>query len=141
MSKYSKGFTLLEAIVALAIFAAGTVTLYAWYSTVLLGLIKAEERLVVTEFSRNVEAHLVTLNLRQAANGEYRANDYIARWNATLVEPKKQGKNLSGFQSYYELGLYDVDVRIIRLADSQEIERFSTRLVGYEGVRVPKVGF
>lgn len=131
------GFTLLEAIVALAILSSGTIALYSWYSTVLLGLNAAEERLQVVEFSRNVEAHLSTLNLQSESSGDYRSNGFSAKWSAQLVEPKKDGKTLSGGPGYYQLGLYDLSIDIVREADSVVVGEMKTRLAGHTGVRIP----
>jgi len=132
-----QGFTLLEAVVALALLAAGTIVLYGWYGTILLGLSKAEDRLLATQFSRNLEAYLLTMNLQQESSGEYRANGYLATWNAQLVEPIKDGKTLSGGLSYYQLGLYDLSIEITRESDSTYVDELETRLVGYAGSRIP----
>ncbi len=69
-----RGFTLLEAIVALTIFSSASVALYSWYGTIMIGLVRAEERLELSEFSQNVDAHLSTLNLQSESTGVYSSN-------------------------------------------------------------------
>ena len=135
----SRGFTLLEAIVALSMFSAGSMALYGWYSTVMIGLVRAEEQLEVAEFMRNVDAYLGTLNLQGEVDGSYAANGFTADWSATLVEPKKEGTNIAGQIGYYRIGLYNVDIDVFRDDTGARVENLTTRLVGYEGVRVPNI--
>lgn len=135
----TKGFTLLEAIVALTIFSTSSMALYSWYSTSMYGLMRASERLQTVEFMRNVESELRRLNLTEASKGEVTGKDFVARWEATLVEKKKDGKNAGGQMGYYRLGLYEVSIELYRVDDDQLIDEYSTRLVGYEGVRIPRL--
>ncbi len=134
-----RGFTLLEAIVALTIFSSASVALYSWYGTIMIGLVRAEERLELSEFSQNVDAHLSTLNLQSESTGVYSSNGYSARWQATLVEPKHEGRNLGGQLGYYRLGLYQLEIVIVDDDSEKALDTLVTRLVGYEGVRVPVI--
>ena len=133
------GFSLLEAIVALTIFSSASVALYSWYGTIMIGVVQAEERLELTEFSRNVDAYLSTLNLLSESAGVYSANGYSARWQAALLEPKHEGRNLGGQLGYYRLGLYELKVVIVDDSAGEELDTLVTRVVGYEGVRVPVI--
>ena len=134
-----RGFSLLEAVVALSIFSASTVALYSWYGTVMLGLARADEHLHAAEFYRNFESHLAMQNLTSESVGEYAANGMTAYWTASLVEPKHEGRNIAGQMGYYRIGLYRVDAELFRDDVDVPVERISTRLVGYERVRVPQV--
>lgn len=140
MRKKARGFSLLEAIVALAIFATSTVSLYAWYSTSLIGLIRAEENAKSLEFITNLDAHFYSLNLQDERVGEFQDGEFVAQWEANLVESKKEGRTASGTLGYHRLGLYEVSVFLYRLDDDELISSFRTRLVGYEPVRMPSNG-
>ena len=138
--KTQKGFTLLEAIVAITIFSAASVALYSWYGTVMIGLIRAQEHIESVEFYENLDSHLETLNLTEESTGQYSADGYTALWRASLLEPKKDGVNIGGAQGYYQIGLYHLEIELFREEVDEPIDRITTRLVGYEGVRVPRVG-
>ena len=97
------------------------------------------DRLEMIEFSRNFNAHLDLLNIRQETSGEYASNGLTAFWTARLVEPKKDGRTLMGSVGYYELGLYQIDAVVQRADDNQEVGQISTRVLGYEGVRLPRI--
>ena len=137
MKRRSKGFTLLEAIVALTILSMSLSALYSWYSVSLMGLIRSEEKLKVVEFMHEVDAYLVTLNLTGESTGEFTSNKMQARWQAQLLEPQTDGKNAGGQMGYYRFGLYAVDVEVFSIETGALLDQFTTRLVGYEGVRVP----
>jgi general secretion pathway protein I len=140
MRTTGKGFTLLEAVVAIAIFSTSSVALYGWYATVLIGLVRANEQISVTEFSHNLDAHLSGINLTDEGSGQYSANGLTAFWDARLIEPKKDNRNIGGQIGYYRIGLYGLDIKIHREQSETPIDEFSTRLVCYEGVRVPTMG-
>ncbi len=137
--RVERGFSLLEAIVALTIFSSASVALYSWYGTIMIGLVRAEERLELTEFSRNVDAYLTTLNLQSESTGVYSANGYSAHWQAALLEPKQEGRNLGGQLGYYRLGLYELKIVIVEDSAGKELDTLVTRVAGYEGVRVPVI--
>lgn len=134
----SRGFTLLEAIVALSIFATSTVALYSWYNVVLTGMVRTEAQLETIEFSRNLEAYLSMMQLQDEATGEFRSNGLLAIWRAELVEEKKEGRTLVGALGHYRFGLYTVNATIVEERTRQEKGHLQTRLVGYEGVRLPR---
>ena len=121
----------------MAIFATSTVSLYAWYSTSLIGLVRAEENAKSLSFVQNLDAHFYVMNLQEETTGQFQDGEFLARWSAALVEGKKEGRGPSGNLGYHRLGLYDVSVELYRRDDDQLISSFQTRLVGYEPVRVP----
>jgi len=137
----TRGFTLLEAIVAITIMSTASIALYSWYGTIMIGLVRTEDRMQVTEFARNLDAHLTTINPAGEHDGSYSANGFTAIWTARLVEPKQDGRNRGGQPGYYRVGLYELDIQVVEDATRIEIDRLSTRIVGYEGVRVPIVDF
>ena len=131
--------TLLEAVVALAILSAGLTAVFSWYGTLLVGLKRAEERLEVVQFSKNFESYLSTLNLSNEVDNVYVANGLSANWSAKLVEGKKEGKTLAGGLGHYRFGLYTVTAEIYRIGEDAQIGTLSTRIVGYEGLRLPSI--
>ena len=127
------GFTLLEAIVALAIFAAGSMALYSLFNTNLVGLGKA------ADVSRREPAvlaaveHLSSINIREQPAGLLRINGFDIAWSSSLVEPVRQGQSAAGFLGAFEVGLYDVRIELSRNGRPEDTYRL--RLAGYEKVR------
>ena len=127
------GFTLLEAIVALAIFAAGGMALYGLFNTNLVGLGKA------AEVSRREPAvlaaveHLSSINIHEQPAGQLEIGGFDVAWSSALVEPVRQGQSTAGYLGNFEVGLYDVDIQLSRngLPDSA----YRLRLAGYRQVR------
>ncbi len=127
------GFTLLEATVALAIFAAGGMALYGLFNNNLIGLGKA------ADVSRREPAvlaaveHLSSINIREQPAGELEIGDFDVSWSSSLVEPARQGQSATGFRGSFEVGLYDVAIEVSRNGRPESTYRM--RLAGYEQVR------
>ena len=137
LRKFSKGFSLLEAVVAITIFATSSIALYGWYSASMIGLIRAEERLKGELFLNNLDAYLSAINLQQETSGVYVANGFRADWVATLTEPQKEGRTKAGVIGYHQIGLYDVKIDVYSASSDRRIASQVTRLVGFTPVRLP----
>lgn len=131
--RYSVGFTLLEAIVALVVLSGSGLALYAWLNTSMFGLIRANDTLELKLLADDLDAFFSTLNITEETSRAIRVNGYDVYWDARLVEPKMPGRHSTGALNMFELGLYDVDVRVLR--DRYELGTYQTRLVGYKKVR------
>ena len=128
-----RGFTLLEAVVALTIFSAGAMALYGLFSTNLLGLARAQDvtsRIPVVE--QAVE-HLSLVNPYRQPEGELQMGRFVVSWTATQLEPLRQSQNAGGFMGSFEVGLYQVDFEISE--DERPLGTWQMRQVGYERVR------
>ena len=136
----SKGFTLLEAIVSLSILSSALVASYGWYSTITIGLIRAQERMEVLQFSKNFDSYLSTTNLVEETAGKYSSNGIYANWTSRLVEEKKDGTTLVGGLGDYRFGLYEVTAEVFFDESETSVDTISTRLVGYEAVRGQRFG-
>lgn len=135
MKTTSRGFSLLEAIVALAILSSSGVALYAWLSTSLSGLIRVDEVMEMNQVTDDLDAFFSTLNLTDESEQRLKLNGYDVDWRATLVEPKQQGRSLSGQLSHFDLGLYEVDVEVYK--GNKLLGDYTTRIVGYQRTRGP----
>jgi len=128
-----RGFTLLEAIVALVIFTMGALALYGWLSSnvITLGRIRAQQE------QERMQASALDLvrrgNPMLEPEGVRTAGDLRVTWKATLVEPAKSAVSQSGAAGLYAVGLYALDVRIER--EGRELQRFGVRQVGWKQIR------
>ena len=128
-----KGFSLLEAIVAMTILATSGLALFSWFSVTYDGVIRVEEIQDRHELMDDLHAYFATLNIRNETSQQMQVNGFDVAWTAELVEQKHAGKSGAGGASNFDLGLYDVAVEISRGGDS--IGEYQLRLVGYEKVR------
>ncbi|OUD14311.1 prepilin-type N-terminal cleavage/methylation domain-containing protein [Thioflexithrix psekupsensis] len=130
-----RGFTLLEALVALVLIATVGMALLSWLNSSLDSLSRMEHAQRRIEATRNALAFIDTLNPMQNPQGEAEIGVYTFRWQANLVKPEQDGVNHLGAQSLYKLGLYQVTIDIFQF--NQLITQLSLTQVGYEQVRQP----
>ncbi|MDE0241998.1 MAG: prepilin-type N-terminal cleavage/methylation domain-containing protein [bacterium] len=127
------GFTLLEATVALAIFAAGGMALYGLFNSNLVGLGKAADVSRREPVVLAAVEHLSSINIREQPAGQLAIGGFDIAWSSTLAEPLRQGQSIAGSLGAFEVGLYDVDIELSRngLVD----RTYRVRLAGYSRVR------
>ena len=124
-----KGFTLLESVVALVILSTSSVAMYSWLITSLDGLRRVDDIVAFKQISDNLDAYFRSLSIPSETDQSLMLNGYKVDWSARLVEPKQVGRHSSGAVSAYEIGLYQVDVRVSN--SDRQIGSYRTRVVSY----------
>ncbi|HAI58555.1 MAG TPA: type II secretion system protein [Xanthomonadaceae bacterium] len=130
------GFTLLEAIVALAILAAGGMALFAALNTSMRAIERANATARLDAGTQDALSRLETLNPMLQPSGEEPLGRFRLRWTATPVEPPRDGLTNYLQPGYFELGLYDLEVEL--LEGSRVERRFAVRKAGWRQVRAPE---
>ena len=129
----ARGFTLLEAIVALAILAAAGMALFAAMSQSLQMVRRAQQARDADAALRNALAWMETVNPMQAPRGEQPLGDWELRWTSAPVEAPRDGTTGYLQPGLYQLGLYRMRLQLWRGGVLQrEVE---LRRVGYRQVR------
>jgi len=128
-----RGFSLLEAIVALTILATSGVALFGWFSVTYDGLEKVEVVQSRHRLMENLQVFFSTVNIQEEGSHRMSVNGYEVDWRATLVEPEQIGRAAGGAMSNFHLGLYDVEITISQ--DAKNLGIYHTRLAGYRKVR------
>jgi general secretion pathway protein I len=128
-----RGFSLLEAIVALTILATSGVALFGWFSVTYDGLEKVEVVQSRHRLMENLQVFFSTVNIQEEGSHRMSVNGYEVDWRATLVEPEQIGRAAGGAMSNFDLGLYDVEITISQ--DAKNLGIYHTRLAGYRKVR------
>lgn len=129
------GFSLLEAIVALAILAAAGLALFAAIAQSVRMTERAERAREADTALRNALAWSEHLNPMQQPHGELVMGAYRLRWTSEPVEPERDAVT-----GYLQPGLYRVGLFRLRMelwrdgALAQATERLR---VGYRQVREP----
>jgi general secretion pathway protein I len=105
-----RGFTLLEAIVALAILAAAGLALFASLSQSVQMVERAERAREADTALRNALAWVHRINPMETPDGEQAIGDYVLRWHAEPLEPPRDGAT-----GYLQPGLHQVGLYRMRL--------------------------
>lgn len=129
----ARGFTLLEAIVAMTIFSLSAVALYGWQVNSLRSMQRIENHARHEREVRYGLGVIERINPTAEPRGERVLGSKRVRWQAREIEPVKSGKTSSGPASLFDVGLYDVEV-IVEQAGKEQA-RFKVRRVGYRQPR------
>ncbi|MBE9561292.1 MAG: prepilin-type N-terminal cleavage/methylation domain-containing protein [Proteobacteria bacterium] len=118
-----KGFTLLEAIVALVLIASTGMALLNWISTNLITLQHVQAAQQRNDATRNAVAFIETINPLEKPHGKEIIGAYELVWKSKEIE-------LLGNTTMYQVGLYDMNV-IVSL-DKTLIAKFTVRQIGFK---------
>jgi general secretion pathway protein I len=127
-----KGFSLLEAIVALVIIASTGIALLDWINTNLMSLQHVQAAEQRNNATRNALAFMETINPLEHAQGEETVGVYKISWNAESIVLPKDGIGPAGEMSYFQVGLYETVVEV-RVEDTV-LTHFTLRQVGFKQV-------
>ena len=127
------GFTLLETIVALVIFAGAGMALYGLFNTNLITLTRVQDVSKQMIVVQHAVERLSSMNLQGEAAGQIEIDEFDVIWSARLVEPYRQGQSVQGYLGYFQVGLYRVDFEVRDRLRS--LGTYQLRMVGYEKVR------
>ena len=124
------GFTLLEAIVALVVFTMGAFALYGWLASNTITLQRIRERQQIEAATHSALDLVRRSNPMEAPEGQRKIGDLMVTWTARLVEPARRGSSQQGSPTLFAVGLYDLDVRVLR--DGRELRAFHVRQIGWK---------
>lgn len=121
----SKGFTLLESLVALVILSTAFAFVWEWFGTAVIASEKIETAVELPIIYEQAQAHFSSIKLHEVSEGSFKVNDYVIRWNAnqvrsSLTEPYR--KNPA-----WIVGLFDVELIIER--NQKLVTTTTTRMV------------
>lgn len=131
----ARGFSLLEAVVALAILAAAGLALFASLTQSVQMVGRAERAREVDLALRNALAWVERINPMESPEGERELGAYRLRWQAGPVEPPRDG--VTGYlqPGLYQVGLYRMRLELWR--DGVLEREAALNRVGYRQVRRP----
>ncbi len=128
----ARGFTLLEAIVAMVVFSLGAFALYGWLATNTITLQRISDRRNVAEVRLSALDMMHGVNPMAQPSGRRALDGLQVQWQARPVEPPKQSVTQVGLPNLFQVGLYQVEVRV--LEGSRVVDRFALRQLGYRQV-------
>jgi prepilin-type N-terminal cleavage/methylation domain-containing protein len=121
--KTDSGFTILEALVALAILAAALIPLLGMQSQ-FVDRIAAQERLQTRlSLESALVAALEDINLQLHQSGQINGVGYRAEWQAAARGPAASTRISSGEPARFDLQAYTVTIRVVYEDGRQELYR------------------
>ncbi len=137
MRSDQRGFSLLEAVVALAILAAAGLALFAAMSQSMQMVGRAEDARTADAAMRNALAWVEQLNPMESPTGELQFPPYTVSWTSSLLEPVRPSATGYLAPGLHDVGLYRLDLTLRR--DGALVREFDVRRIGYRQVRAPAV--
>lgn len=130
----ARGFSLLEAIVALTVFSICALALYGWLAVNQTALSRVQASDASVRDARSALAVLESVNPMAEPEGERELPSGLSvRWTSDEIVPRAPGTGPGGTQLIFDLALYELDVEVLR--EGREVRRFSLRRAGWESVR------
>ncbi len=138
------GFTLLEAIVAIALLGALMVPLYSLMSRNLDGLFRVGEANLRSEVTLNALALLDTINPMERPEGDVSLGSYVVRWKSTAMTLPIDGVGYPAGQSLYQVAMFRTNAEVLRIERGGRVDpwfAFELRQVGWKQVRQFRLPF
>lgn len=131
-----RGFTLLEAMVALVIFSLAAIGIYGWINANLISLNRLADLAANEQVLNSAVERLKLVDMSKETEGAFNVDEYNVQWRADLVEPWHNGITAAGAVTIYDFALFSVKLTFIK--DGRERGHFSYRNTAYKQVRKPK---
>jgi|SRR5580658_422908 general secretion pathway protein I len=128
------GFTLLEAIVAIAVLAAALVPLYMLISSVSRSAFRVDQANRRAEIETDALNIMSTINPMDKPSGSLDLGPYAVRWTAQPVLAPIDGSSYPSGVSAFKIGLFNAKIDVAR-PDGQILVSFPLRMIGYSHVR------
>ena len=129
-----RGFSLLEAVVAMVLISGAGAALFSWINTELGSVSRLHQSNAKAEALVNVLELMHTVNPMLTPEGALSFAAYRLTWKAQEVTPVQDGLSYPRGISLYQLALYDTLVRVVN-PDGTPWFDFTLRQVGYKRVR------
>ena len=123
--KTERGFSLVEAIVALVVLSLVFSAVWGWFGTAATSTSRIERALALPEVFSQFTVHLELESLRDTTNGVYDIGEYRVHWQA--VEQKNSSQQDYRRQPALIVTLYSIEAQVSR--QGQAVSAFNTQLV------------
>jgi general secretion pathway protein I len=130
-----RGFSLLEAIVAMVILASTGWALLAWINTSITSLGRIEESNARSAATANALEYMQTVNPMTRPQGRLRLGTLTIAWTTRPLTPVLDGSNFPRGVGLYQLAMYETVVRTFRNGELDAFVEFRMKQVGYRQVR------
>lgn len=132
--KHQKGFTLMEAIVALVLMATTGVALFSWVNSNIITLQRVQASNAKDATTINALQFLHTINPMATPEGETRIGPYTLQWKSVPLSEPRDGAGYPTGLSLYQLAIYQTQAQLYT-EDGKDWFSFKLQQVGYKKVR------
>ncbi len=129
----TKGFGMLETMVALVIFTGAAMALYGLFNTDLIALARTQDVSRRVPAARHAIEYLSSINPRKESAGSFEHDGFDVVWTAKLLQPVRQSQTMTGAQGSFEIGLYEIEFAMSERG--RPMGSWRLRLIGHEKVR------
>ncbi|MBV8658153.1 MAG: prepilin-type N-terminal cleavage/methylation domain-containing protein [Burkholderiales bacterium] len=129
-----KGFTLLEAVVALAIFSMVAMALMSWMNASTETAMRLDRRAALDAAKQNVIEYMQSVNPAARPTGEEDFGSYVIEWKASRTTDEIDQHNFPTGSGLYVVALFRVDIKAKSSTDPDWF-RLSMKMIGYRRVR------
>jgi general secretion pathway protein I len=129
-----RGFSLLEAIVAIAVIGIVGTVLFTWAAETQRTLARVRDQSARQEAVLNALEFMRTVNPMLRSEGRQSIGVYDVKWRAEPLTPESDGVNYPFGMGFYRVALYQTRVTLDR-DDQPGWEHFEIKQVGYRRVR------
>jgi general secretion pathway protein I len=137
LKRNARGFSLLEAVVALTILAAAGLASFAALTQSLQMVGRAERAREADLSLRNAVAWIELVNPMEQPRGQQVMGEFELRWTSRPVEPVRDATTAALTAGLHEVGLYRMQLELWR---NGALEREAVlQRIGYRQVRRPAV--
>jgi general secretion pathway protein I len=135
-----RGFTLIEAIVAMVLIASTGMALFGWINSNIITLNRVQDVNAVNAATANALEYMNTINPWTTPEGEVNLGAYRLSWQAQATTDTRDGVDYPYSISLYQLNLYQTKVSLQK-PDGQFWFAFNLQQVGYKKVRELSLDF
>ena len=133
-----RGFTLIEAIVALVLIATTGMALFSWINSNIITLNRVQESNAENAATLNVVEYMNNVNPMVTPEGKADLGAYRLAWKSAATTEPRDGASYPFGISLYQLGMYQTKITVQK-SDGAAWFDFTLQQVGYKKVReVPR---
>jgi prepilin-type N-terminal cleavage/methylation domain-containing protein len=125
VQRHSRGFSLVEAIVALVVLSLVFTAVWGWFGVAATSTTRIERALALPEVFSQFVVRIELESLDETTSGTYNIGDYQVAWQA--VAEKSSDKQAYRKQPAWIVTLYSIEAQISR--QGMAVSAFSTKLV------------
>ena len=129
-----RGFSLLEAVVAIVLISSSGLALFSWINSNLISLERVRDTNARTATTQNALEYMAAVNPMLTPQGKASLGDIELAWEAKLTAPIRDGANYPMGIGLWQFGLYETDVTLMLESDKPWFS-FRLKQIGYKRVR------